>query len=196
MIKVILAVIALSLINACSPTKGYLGPELPPEELSVVYYDSCDSGVKLVKASSEGVEFGSSGIELLPGKRVVDVSVERPMRPYNCVPQTSFDEYGYRSCIDRRNQALSKNNNKYVPDCYVSDYTTTTYYCDQEFQSFLCTSSHSLVKTLKYNVCAYQQGMEIYLKLTYKSSAGPIIPVVKCQGLGGEVRRVEFSYMP
>ena len=190
-----LSLIFLS-IGACSPVKGYLGPERPKEELSLVYYDSCDSGINLVKASSEGVEFKGSGIELLPGKRVLDVSVERPMQPYNCIPETTFDDYGYRNCIDRRNQALAKNNNKYVPDCYATDFTTTVYWCDQEFQSFLCTNAHELVKGWGYNVCVYQQGMAVFFKVSYKDNTGPIIPVVGCQALGSDTRRVEFSYMP
>ena len=190
-----ISVILFLLINACSPTKGYLGPERPPEELSVIYYDSCDSNVNLIKASSEGVEFGSSGIELLPGKRVIDVTIERPLRPFNCVPQTKFDEYGYQSCMDRRFKAISKND-KYVPECYTSSYTTTSYFCNQEFQSFVCTNSHELVKGWKYNTCSYQQGMEVFLKIIYKDKTGPIIPATKCQQLGSEVRNVEFSYMP
>ncbi len=193
--RVALLFLTLILFNACSPKKGYLGPERPQEELSIVYYDNCDSSIDRVKASSEGVEFSGSGIELLPGKRVIDISVERPLRPYNCIPQTTFDQFGYNQCIDRRNRAISKNS-KYVPDCYGSDYTKTTYFCDQEFNSFLCSNSYQLVKAMKYEACVYQEAMNLFFKLTEKKSSSLVGNLNKCQALGGEVRRVEFNNLP
>ncbi len=191
----IFIILTLFILSSCSPKKGYLGPERPPEELSVVYYESCDAGINLVKASCEGVEFAGSGIELLPGKRIVDATIERPMRPFNCIPETRFDQYGYSSCLDRRNNAIT-NGDKYIPDCYQHEYTTTVYWCDQEFQAFLCSISNELVKQVKYNTCCYQQGMEVFMKFYAKSGMGTSPVTTPCQFMGSEMRRIEFSSMP
>ncbi len=75
-VKLLSIIAPLLFLASCSPSKGYLGPTLPPEELAIVYYGACDNGSTIGKASSEGVEFDSSGIALLPGKRMIYVSAE------------------------------------------------------------------------------------------------------------------------
>lgn len=184
--------ICLFLLNSCSPTKGYVGPDLPETELAIVYFDDCNSGLNKVRANSEGIEFDSNGISLLPGKHNFDSFIEYPQRPYDCIPQTNFDQSGYDSCLRRRQEALSKPNSKYVPTCYISDYQKTVYLCLQSFRQYVCALSESLSKGQKYDLCAYQIQGFVRLKLSTHSQS-QTLKENDCTYTSEETRRLEFS---
>ncbi len=175
--------------SACSPAKGYLGPELPEEKLAIVSVNKCDKGLVFVRASAEGVEFNTNGIQLLPGKRSIDVSVERPAPAYNCVAHSDFDQLGYDLCLGRRQEAINKQE-KYIPDCFYSDYTDNYNICLQPFQAFLCSVSSELAANKKYEVCAYQDYNNIKVKLSDQNLA---LGLKDCIVLDTEVRTVRFD---
>ena len=181
-------------LASCSPVKGYLGPDLPKEQLAIIYYQECGSRISKIRASAEGVEFGSSGVSLIPGKHGLDSFVDLLGLPYDCVPQTVFDQYGYQSCLNRRFQAQQKNN-RYLPNCYVGDYQKTTYSCNQLFKQYLCSSSVTVESNKEYDYCVYQVAGFVRAKISERNST-QAFEEVECTYSSEEVRRVEFSYRP
>ncbi len=194
-VKLLSIIAPLLFLASCSPSKGYLGPTLPPEELAIVYYGACDNGSTIGKASSEGVEFDSSGIALLPGKRMIYVSAELIFSYSNCITNTKFDEEGYEDCKEERDEAI-KNNNGYIPVCARYEFDRTTYTCNQEFESYLCSISNNLIKGKEYDACTYQLGNDLFTKLNMRDSSEPTLPVTKCQGTGEQNEQVELKHLP
>ena len=189
LIKIFILSLYLIHFAACSPAKGYLGPELQEDKLATVYYKNCGNNLILIRASAEGVEFTRSGIHLLPGKRAVDVTIEKPSAPYNCVPHTEFNEIGFQLCLERRQEAIN-NNEKYIPNCYNSDYTTSYDLCHQQFQQFICAVNVDLLANTKYEVCPYEDYTKIKLKLMDNNLA---LGLKDCEGLDSEVRNIRID---
>ena len=189
------ALLALLFLASCSPIKGYPGPELPPEALSIVYLDSCDSSVSVQRSTSEGVEFRSSGVSLLPGARSFDLALEVGDQPFDCVPEQRVDEYAYRSCLEERaRQRYEKKDkrNYYVRDCYISEFTETVYHCLRKYHQSICGMEATLLKGKEYDLCARRalDTAELYL-YDYKTRAE--LGTKLCEKTGEEVRREELS---
>ncbi|HMO18814.1 MAG TPA: hypothetical protein PKA63_12040 [Oligoflexia bacterium] len=188
---VLLSCLSFIFTSSCSPVQGYIGPELPKTEIATVYYTNCDGNLVLVRAASEGVSFTSSGITLLPGDRVFDLSVELPGRPFDCIPQTKIDEYGYQECMRRRAEAERKGD-RYVPICLLSTYTETVYWCQQTFTQFICTTTQKLEKGMDYNICAYSRSNEVFTRFM-SQKGGTTLTNLPCESTSVDTRRVERS---
>jgi len=201
--RLIIVTLLIPFSISCSPIKGYPGPELPEDKIARVNYKTCDEVVNLLRASTEGIEFGSMGITLLPGEKVFDVSVEIGGRPYDCIPQTVIDEAALNRCNDRRASAISNNarsnsrEQRSVPICIASDFMSTVYHCQQSFVQHICSFSKELTAGTKYDICVFQKsGSEIYARLTISRSSLSIKEEA-CVATTTEVRRLQFSeYYP
>ncbi len=83
---------------ACSPTKGYVGPDLPEERLSIVKYDSDTADIDVDGGTANGVSFGGSGISLLPGRQSYELRIDITGEKGPCDAYASFDSSGFRDC--------------------------------------------------------------------------------------------------
>lgn len=199
LIRLIILALLIPFPISCSPIQGYTGPELPKDKIARVNYRSCDNVVNLLRASTEGIEFGSMGITLLPGEKVFDASVEIGGRPYDCIPQTVIDEAALNRCNDRRasiiaNNARSNNRDQIrVLRCIPSDFMSTVYHCQQSFVQHICSFSTDLTAGTKYDICVFQKpNAEIYVRLTISRSSVAIKEEI-CIATTTEVRRLQFS---
>jgi hypothetical protein len=89
------------LTAGCSATRGYSGPDLPKEKISVINFDS-SAGITLSSKQLDGTAEGlfNSGFEVLPGKHIAtaDITLETDERcsPVVCDRVTERDRDGDR----------------------------------------------------------------------------------------------------
>jgi hypothetical protein len=178
-------------LSACSPVQGYYGPTLPSEEVATIYLENCDSNLQLIRASSEGVEFGRSGITLLPGERTFDFSIDLLGPRYQCTPQYEFDSWGYENCWNRRRDAIRRNRS-YIPTCSRMEYTRHFFMCNQDFTQFVCLVTEEVVRGARYSLCAYQAGNEVNARFSTKNSSA-VIAEEECLRSTTEIKRLRFS---
>lgn len=188
-IKATFLLLCLS-VQACSPVRGYAGPELPDEEISLLSYETCDRNVMRIRSSVIGKEFSSNGIELLPGTYAIDAYVESPEPPYNCVVEYQFDQYGFEQCLRQQQEAIQKNK-KHVPICSHLDYQRKIQRCLQNFRQFMCTLSVTLEKGQRYDLCAYTNSGFVRARV-YPVDTKSILNEVECAFTSADVRNVEL----
>ena len=108
----------LGALVACSPIRGYSGLERPKEEVALVTVASDH----INRAVTDGREFGTSGISLLPGSHRFELSSSHGEQPYGCRPYTIVDTYGFDRCQKEREADIRKGK-KDPKECLLSTYT-------------------------------------------------------------------------
>lgn len=127
-------------VSACSPTKGYPGPDLPEERVSLIEYDAHDSAVSIDRGNVDGVSFGSSGIAVLPGSHHYELSLDITGEKGPCRAYADLDESGYHDC---------RKKDKYC-DCH--SYVTVREKCDLEKRYGTCRGRIETLMGRKYTV--------------------------------------------
>lgn len=121
---------------ACSPIKGYPGPELPEGEISRLSLSYDGDEVEVRNARANGIQYWASGlnflpgsIDLLPGKHLLDlqITLKDPLR--DCCTYTRRDDSGYQSCLQQR---VWQKDPKKRRSCNYSDYITHYRQCLQD----------------------------------------------------------------
>lgn len=150
--KIFLLFLLTASLSACAPTKGYSGPDLPPEKISTVSIDYNSANLEYSAARIDGIEFGYSGINLLPGSHLFDISVTAKDPPFNCRTYSNMDYYGYNSCRSKQNKQC---------DCY--DYITVYKECLREVYDGICRGEVITRAGVNYNLAirGYRGSAEI-----------------------------------
>ena len=146
-----LTLFSLIFFPACTPVKGYSGPDLPDNMVSFVglSYDSDD--VDVSRATANGIEFSSSGINLLPGHQQMDLSVKAKEPPYNCNAYPDMNRSGYESCLEDYYSDLRKGKKNLTRcDCY--DYLTVRQRCDRRVHDNNCQVDFNSVAGARYDI--------------------------------------------
>jgi hypothetical protein len=166
-------VLAAVLCCSCSPIKGYSGPDLPKEQLAIVYLKYDDDEVALERATSNGTEFGWRGISLLPGKVDVQLSLGVKDEPFNCQRCYEFDDSGYRNCLDDYYKHRD-DDSKHYRQCYREDYTQVREKCDQRVYDANCNVAFSAAANAEYVVNMIKRGTEGGVTVAQKNNPTPV----------------------
>lgn len=96
------AAVALAILtSACAPIKGYPGPDRPDAELAVLQLEYDSSSIRVSDARTNGVEFSSTGVKLLPGQHTFAARISVLEPPDHCYAYPQMDHYGYSKCLDK-----------------------------------------------------------------------------------------------
>lgn len=155
MARTVLSVVIVALFSgcflaSCSPTQAYSGPRLPDDQVAIVYlqYDSDD--IDLQRATTNGVEFGYSGVSVLPGKAYIEVSAGAKEPPRNCQRCIVEDSYAYSQCQD--DYYSKRDSGKSVSYCRWEDYTDVRERCEQEIHDASCEINFNVRAGQKYDL--------------------------------------------
>ena len=88
-------------LTGCAPVKGYLGPELPENQISAVFLDYDSTTAQVNQAGIEGTAFGGAGIHVLPGKHTYDMQISIKESPGNCYAYGRVNQYYYKECLKK-----------------------------------------------------------------------------------------------
>ena len=190
----ILIALFFVLLPACSPVKGYSGPELPDNLVSFVglSYDSDD--IEVPRATAKGIEFGSNGINLLPGKQQLDLSVKVKEPPFNCVAYPTMDRSSYESCLEDYYKDLRDKDRKSSPrrcDCY--DYLTVRERCDRRVHDGTCQIDFDSTAGNRYEIRISNVGQEAAVDV-HQTGNYRSVGDGKCNTSGGHTE-TEDSYV-
>lgn len=168
---VLACLLTTAIISSCSPTKGYTGPDLPENKVSLISYTEDGSGKVTVNTGRVGnYSFSSSGINVLPGEHRVelDIRVKGYPQTYTCRPEPSFDSYGYKECNKKRVR-----NDNYTPcDCF--DYLTIYSACQVEVADGMCSGDLMTLPGGKYTVNVRKLGMAAEASCLSCGLGGPV----------------------
>jgi hypothetical protein len=137
----------LSALVACTPIKGYPGLERPKEEVALVTIASNH----INRAVTDGREFGTSGIRLLPGSHRFELSASHGEPPYGCRPYTIVDTYGFDRCQKER-EADFRKGKKEPKECLLSTYTQHRKTCLRDYRDSACEIILSLLPGKEYEL--------------------------------------------
>lgn len=159
-------------LSACSPVKGYSGPELPPEQIATIYLDYDSDDFELSRATSNGIQFASQGITLLPGEIGIEVSGAAKGTPRNCERCYKSDEYSYRKCLEE--YYADREKGKKHSTCDWDDYTEIREECDQDYYDSTCQISFRTDAGAAYDVHVYRSGNGTALTAARRGGAEPL----------------------
>lgn len=132
-------------LAACSPVKGYPGPERPDDQVSLINLDYYSGDVEIEDAITEGVSFGFSGIKVLPGKHAFSLRTTVKSPPFDCQSYPEFNDYSYKDCLKDLNKG--KRNSC---DCW--DYLTTKRKCFRDGFDGSCSGDLETRAGLAYQI--------------------------------------------
>ena len=144
---ILLAGGVLGALVACNPIKGYPGLERPKEEVALVTIASHH----INRAVTDGREFGTSGIRLLPGSHRFELSASHGEQPYACRPYTIIDTYGFDRCQKER-EADFRKGKKDPKECLLSTYTQHRKTCLRDYRDSACEIILSLLPGKEYEL--------------------------------------------
>ena len=123
----LLSICALLFSIGCGQTKGYLGPDLPPEQLTAVRF-SANGPVSLSNETVDTVGLGtfSSGIDVLPGSHIAALSLAYKVMNY-------CDPFYCRDTSTRNNNGvITSRQCTCSRECYYNHYAAN---CNVNFTS-------------------------------------------------------------
>lgn len=132
---------------SCAPTRGYVGPELPKEQVAVVSLDAD----QIKSATADGLAFDSSGISLLPGDHRFQFVGSQGDNPYNCRPYSRVDSYGFERCQKEREDDI-RNRKKDPRECQLSQYTKHRQTCLRNYRDVSCETTLTLQPGREYEL--------------------------------------------
>ena len=151
--------------TSCAPTKGYPGPELPDEQLSIIYTSYDANSIAIGEAAMNGIEFGSSGIKVLPGAQDFEMEIAVKQPPHHCYSYPDFDHYGYNEC-------LKKASKKYQAcDCW--DYLSVYQNCYREVHDGTCRGTVNTVAGRQYDIRPVKHENTAKLSITERGTYKP-----------------------
>ncbi|MBL7662962.1 hypothetical protein JNK13_09450 [bacterium] len=133
-------------ISACTPVKGYEGPELPEEQIALVKtkYEGGDA-VDFYQRAVDGIAFKNSGIQVLPGKHSFKLSIDVNEEPYDCEGYGKLDYYSYQSCQQKYYQDKG-------PPCDCYDYLSIYKKCWYRAHGGSCQGTFHTRAGQKYEI--------------------------------------------
>ncbi|MBM3222711.1 MAG: hypothetical protein FJZ47_02755 [Candidatus Tectomicrobia bacterium] len=134
-------------LTACAPLKGYVGAELPKEQVAVVSIDT----THIRSATVDGLAFGAAGVSLLPGAHQFQFIVVHGDRPYHCRPYTLVDSYGFDRCQKEREAEIRKGK-KDPRTCALSSYTRYRQTCLRDYRDATCEATLTLLPGKEYEL--------------------------------------------
>ena len=138
-----LLLLPLVTCSACSPVKGYPGPERPESETALVTpMLNTDSDIPR-SATADGIPFGDEGITLLPGNHSIEFIFTRKGGKIDCQRLSTFDDAGYNACLSDK---------KHRDNCSCWDYVTIRERCLHEVRDANCAGSLTLKAATKYEL--------------------------------------------
>jgi hypothetical protein len=165
--------VVLCSVSGCTPTKGYSGPELPPEQVATVYLEFDSDEIEVSRATSNGVEFGSAGITLLPGEVGVEIAGAAKETPRDCERCYRVDEYGYRNCLDEYYK--HRYDDKKSPrECSWDDFTEIREECKQDLHDVTCEIVFESTAGAQYNIHMVRSAEAASLTAVQRKSAAPL----------------------
>lgn len=159
--------ILLALSTACAPVKGYPGPERPDSEISLIQIENDTSSVDVSEAIINGVEFGASGIKVLPGKHSFSFRVLVKGPRENCYSFPEMNRYGYDDCLRDRDKGKRKSCN-----CY--DYLTIKRKCYRPGFDGNCTGDISTRPGIGYAIGVRGYGERADLNVVEKPTMAQV----------------------
>jgi hypothetical protein len=140
-------------LTACSPIKGYEGPELPREQTTLIKVSSSNCERCRTEDASIGPQsIGSRGVLLLPGKYELKAKVLTYGEPYDCVTESYIDDSIYNSCIRDRDEA-ERNGDYFARNC-SSEAERTRTVCSVNYARYSCTGEISMVASESWGIVA------------------------------------------
>ena len=149
--------IAALVLSSCTPSKGYVGPDLPKDKIALVE-TSAAAGVSLSAESIDGIDLGFGGIEVLPGDHEFYSEVAVSEEPRNCQAYSEFDWSGYRNC-------QKKNRNC---DCF--DYLHISEQCEQTVHTGTCRGTIETQAGRRYTAAVELDGIKPRLNFREEGS--------------------------
>jgi hypothetical protein len=137
----------LGALVACKPIQGYSGLERPKEEVALVTIASDH----INRAITDGREFGTAGIRLLPGSHRFELAASHGAPPYACRPYTIVDTYGFDRCQKERESDIRKGK-KDPKECPLSTYTQHRKTCLRDYRDSACEITLSLLPGKEYEL--------------------------------------------
>lgn len=163
-LTILLFLASALLLPACSPVKGYPGPERPETELSIIETDTED-GVAINEETVDGIEVGYGGIAMLPGTHEYFGRAGIAEEPFNCRPYSDFNSSGFYECEkDRRKK------NEYN-DCDCFDYLTIRESCQQVVKEGNCRMSFKTKAGERYQLAVGMNAGSPAVRVLTKSNA-------------------------
>lgn len=153
-------VCAISTCPACSPVKGYAGPELPAEQISVINLAYDSDWVKVNQAGVDGIQFGAFGIHVLPGKHFFQLTVTLKDPPTHCYSYPQMNRYGYNKCIKKRGAA----------SCNCYDFLEIRRRCTRQVYDGSCEGNLSTQAGAQYDISVYKQNRQAVLNVSGQNS--------------------------
>jgi hypothetical protein len=137
----------LGALVACTPIQGYPGLERPKQEVALVTIASHH----INRAVTDGREFGTAGIRLLPGSHRFELSAAHGDPPHGCRPYTIVDTYGFDRCQREREAAIRKGK-KDPKTCLLSAYTQHRTTCLRDYRDSACEITLALLPGREYEL--------------------------------------------
>ncbi len=151
------------MFSACSPIKGYPGPELPENQISTLFLSYDSQQVEINQAGIEGVAFGSSGIQVLPGKRLFDLEISIKEPPDNCYSFPKMNRYDYHQCLKKKED--------WKCNCY--DYLEIYRRCFRQVRDGVCSGDVTTSAGLHYDIRVMKRGRAAEVE-AYNQSNGSV----------------------
>lgn len=153
----IISALCLLLTIGCGPKKGYEGPELPPEQISQIRFQTVEN-VAVSKRIVDSAEAPSSGIDVLPDVHKYQLVGKVVGPAQRCVIRTTFNGSGYRNCLEK---------NSYC-DCF--DYLTIYKDCTFPIWPSTCVGAISTQPGKIYDIKMYLQQNKVLAATTIRQA--------------------------
>lgn len=164
----LISLLAISLcsltLSSCSPVKGYVGPDLPENQVSAIFLNYESDSAEINQAGIEGTAFGGSGIHVLPGKHVFDLDITVKERPDNCYSYPKFDDYGYEQCLKKKDDR----------DCYCYDYMEIYQRCYQQVRDGNCSGKFQTKAGYQYDIRTTKHGQSANVSVYERGGRGEV----------------------
>ena len=163
--------IGICTVVSCSPVKGYQGPDLPENQIAnIQYLEQGSDEVSVQNARTGPYTFSSAGINVLPGKHLVemDIEVKGQSLGYNCRAEPSFNDYGFQQC----NKDRRKQNNYQQCDCF--EYLTIYRVCQVEVARGSCSGEMLTTAGGKHAINVRKNGMKAEAYCLSCGTGGPV----------------------
>ncbi len=155
----VIILLCLLFTIACGPKKGYEGPELPPEQISQIRFQSVDN-VKVSKRIVDDTTAPVRGIDVLPDVHKFQLVGKVVGPPRRCNVRTTFNASGYRNCLEK---------NSYC-DCF--DYLSVYKDCAFPVWPSTCVGAISTLPGKVYDIKMYLEQDRVYVATTVRESSG------------------------
>lgn len=145
--------------SGCHPVKGYPGPELPENQISLINLAYDSQWVTVNEAGLDGLEFGFSGITVLPGNHFFQLNVSVKDPPHSCYAYPQMNRYGYNKCLKKHGPA----------GCNCWDYLSVYQRCFRQVYDGICEGKLTTNAGAKYSINVYKRANQAEAQATQQT---------------------------